>query len=51
VACSGRERSAYRVLVGKADKRRRLGRPRHRWDCTMKNVLQEENGRVWTGLI
>ena len=32
-------------------KRRWLGRPRHRWDCTMKNVLQEENGRMWTGLI
>ena len=51
VAYSGRERNAYRILVGKPDRRRWLGRPRHRWDCTMKIFLQEENGRVWTGFI
>jgi hypothetical protein len=51
VACSGRERSAYRVQVGKREGRRRLGRPRHRCDCTAKIFLQEENGSVWAGLI
>jgi hypothetical protein len=51
VACSGRERNAYRVLVGKPDRRRRLGRPSRRRDRSMKILLQEEIGRVWTGLI
>ena len=31
VACMGEERVVYRVLVGKLEGRRPLGRPRHRW--------------------
>jgi hypothetical protein len=31
VACMGKRRIAYRVLVGKTEGRRPLGRPRHRW--------------------
>ena len=27
----GKERVVYRVLVGKSEGRRPLGRPRHRW--------------------
>ena len=31
VACMGEERGVYRVLVGKQDGKRPLGRPRRRW--------------------
>jgi len=31
VACMGEERGVYRVLVGKPEGRRPLGRPRRRW--------------------
>jgi len=31
VACMGEERGVYRVLVGKPEGRRPLGRPRCRW--------------------
>jgi hypothetical protein len=27
----GEKRNAYRILVGKPDEKRELGRPRHRW--------------------
>jgi hypothetical protein len=32
VACMGEERKAYRVLAGKPEGKRPLGKPRHRWD-------------------
>ena len=31
MACMGEEREVYRVLVGKPEGRRPLGRPRRRW--------------------
>jgi len=31
VACMGEERGVYRVLVGKSEGRRPMGRPRRRW--------------------
>jgi len=31
VACIGKKREAYRVLVGKPEGKRPLGIPRHRW--------------------
>jgi hypothetical protein len=31
VACMGNKRSAYRILVGKLEGKRPLGRPRFRW--------------------
>jgi hypothetical protein len=31
----------YRVLVGKPERRRTLGRPRHRWEGNIKMDLQE----------
>jgi hypothetical protein len=31
VACTGEERNVYRVLVGKPEGKRPLGRPRRRW--------------------
>jgi len=42
-ACNtyGGEESMYRVLVGKLEGRRPLGRPRHRWEDNIKMNLEE----------
>jgi hypothetical protein len=32
----GEMRGAYKVLVGKPERKRPLGRPRHRWDDNIK---------------
>jgi len=32
IACMGESRGVYRVLVGKREGKRPLGRPRHRWE-------------------
>jgi len=37
----GKRRSIYRVLVGKPEGKRPLGRPRHRWEDNIKMDLQE----------
>jgi len=37
----GKGRSMYRVLVGKPEGKRSLGRPRHRWGDNIKMGLQE----------
>jgi len=37
----GEKRGVYRVLVGKPDRKRPLGRPKHRWDDNIKMDLQE----------
>jgi len=41
VARTGEERGVYRVLVGKPDGRRPLGRPRRRWVDNIRMDLQE----------
>jgi len=41
VARMGEERAVYRVLVGKLERRRPLGRPRHRWSDIIRTDLQE----------
>ena len=41
VAHMGGERGAYRILVGRSEERRPLGRPRHRWWDDIKMDLQE----------
>jgi hypothetical protein len=46
----GEGRGVYRVLVGKPEGKRPLGRPRHRWEYNMKADLQEVGCGVWTGL-
>jgi len=40
-ALMGERRGAYRVLVGKPEGKRPLGRPRHRWEDNIKMDLQE----------
>jgi hypothetical protein len=53
-ACStnGEERNAYRLLVGKAEGRRPLGRPGRRWvDNIMMDLVEVGWGDVdWIGL-
>ena len=41
VACMGEDRGVYRVLVGKPEGRRPLGRPRRRWLYNIRMDLQE----------
>ena len=38
VACVGESRGAYRVLGGKPEERRSLGRPRLRWEDSISSV-------------
>jgi len=47
----GEKRSARRVLVGKPEGKRLLGRRRCRWEDNIKPDLKEVGCRVWTGLI
>jgi hypothetical protein len=47
----GEGRGAYRVLVGRPEGRRPLGRPRRRWENNIKIDLQEVGWGAWTGLI
>jgi hypothetical protein len=45
-------RGAYRILVGKTERKRQLVRPRSRWDYNVKMNLQEVSCEgAWTGLI
>jgi len=41
VAHMGEERGVYRVLVGKLEGTRPLGRPRHRWEDNTRMDLRE----------
>ena len=41
VACMVERRDVYRVLVGKLEGKRPLGRPRYRWENKIKMYLQE----------
>ena len=41
MACMGEGRDMHRVLVGKPEGKRPLGRPRHRWENNIKMDLQE----------
>jgi hypothetical protein len=52
VARMGEGRGVYRVLVGKPEGKRLLGRPRHRWEDNFRMDLQELGcGCVeWIGL-
>jgi hypothetical protein len=51
VARMGEGRCAYRILVGRPEGRRSLGRPRRRWEDNIKTDLQEVGCGAWTGLI
>jgi len=40
----------YRVLVGKPEGRRTLGRPRHRWGIILGWISRRLDVGIWTGL-
>jgi hypothetical protein len=52
VACMGEGRVVHRVLVGKPERKRPMGRPRRRWEDNIRMDLQEVGcGCVdWLGL-
>jgi hypothetical protein len=49
VACIGEERKVYKVLVGKPEGRRPLGRPRRRWEDGVRMDLRGIGLGVWIG--
>jgi hypothetical protein len=50
VARMGERRNTYRLLVGKPEGKRPLGRPRRRWVDNIKMDILEISWAVWTGL-
>jgi hypothetical protein len=59
VARMGQKRSVYRVLVGKPEAKRQVGRPRRGWEVNIKMDLGEIGwggidrihlARVWTSV-
>ena len=52
VAHMGEGSGVYRVLVGKPEGKRPLGRPRHRWEDNIKMDHQEVGcgGKYWISL-
>jgi hypothetical protein len=52
VVWMGEKRGVYRVLVGKPEGKRPLGRPRRRWEDNIRMDLQEVGcgGMDWIGL-
>ena len=44
MARMGEDRGVHRVLVGKPEEKRSLGRPRRRWEDNIKMDLQEVGG-------
>jgi hypothetical protein len=49
----GEKRNAYRILVGKPEGKRPLGRPRHRWEDNIKMDIVEVGwgGMDWIYLV
>jgi hypothetical protein len=45
----GEERTVHRVLMGKPEGKRPLGRPRHRWDDGIRMDLGEI-GSIWLSI-
>jgi hypothetical protein len=41
VSFMGDRKGVYRVMMGKPEEKRPLGRPRHRWEDNIKIDLQE----------
>ena len=52
MASMGEGRGVHRVLVGKPEGKRPLGRPRHRWEDNIKmNFKEVEGGGDWMELV
>jgi len=50
VARMGEERGVYRILVGKPEGQRPLGRPRRRWWIILGWIARRWDVGIWTGL-
>jgi hypothetical protein len=52
---NGEKRNAYRLMVGKPEGKRPLGRPRRRWvdntRCVLGWILERWDGVMCTGLV
>jgi len=49
VALMGERGGVYRVLVGKSERKRPLGKPRHRWKDNIKRTFRTWDVGVRTG--
>jgi hypothetical protein len=47
----GEKRKAYRLLVGKPEGKRPVGRSRRRWVDNIRMDLGEVGWAMWTGLV
>jgi hypothetical protein len=47
----GETRGAHRVLVGKPEEKRLIGRPRLKWEGNINMELQEVGCGAWTALL
>jgi hypothetical protein len=47
----GEMRNAHKMLVGKLEKKRPLGRHRRRWEDNIRWLLKKQGGKVWIGCI
>jgi hypothetical protein len=45
----GEDIGVYRVLVGKPEGKRPLGRPRRKWRIILRLIFRKLEGVVWTG--
>jgi len=50
VTCISEEKGVYRVLVGKLEGRRPLGRPRRKWVDNIGWISRRWDVGMWTGL-
>jgi hypothetical protein len=48
---NGEKRKAYRLLVGKPERKRLLGRPKRKWWIILRGILEKWDGVVRTGLV
>ena len=50
MAHMGEGRGVHRILVGKPEGKRPLGRPRRRWEDNIKMDIREVGGDEWSWL-
>jgi hypothetical protein len=44
VGCIGERKGAYRVLVGKPQRKKSIGRPRRRWGIILRWIFRKWDG-------
>jgi hypothetical protein len=45
----GEMKNIHKILIGKPEGKKSLGRPRRRWEGTEECILRKEEAKVWTG--